>query len=65
MTTHSTTTAGDTTSSPQQGPTPSSSDKPRVIIIGAGIAGLTLAGLLHKAGVHFDVFEKAPVARTV
>lgn len=27
--------------------------------------GLTLGGLLHKAGIHFDIFEKAPVARTV
>ncbi|KAF9338489.1 hypothetical protein BGZ91_008709 [Linnemannia elongata] len=63
MATHSTTTTGDTVS-PQQGIT-TNNTKPRVIIIGAGIAGLTLGGLLHKAGVHFDIFEKAPVARTV
>ncbi|KAF9907104.1 hypothetical protein EC991_011322 [Linnemannia zychae] len=43
----------------------SSRDKPLVLIIGAGIAGLTLGGLLHKAGIPFEIFEKAPVPRTV
>ncbi|KAG0378189.1 hypothetical protein BGX24_004531 [Mortierella sp. AD032] len=39
--------------------------KPHVIIIGAGIAGLTLALLLHKAGVPFDIFEKSADSRTI
>lgn len=53
MTTHSTSTPGDTTS-PQQG-TATNSEKPRIIIIGAGIAGkLTPHG--KAAGVfHFLV----------
>ncbi len=32
----------------------------RIAIIGAGIAGTTLAGLLGKRGVHVDIVERAP-----
>ncbi|KAF9128204.1 hypothetical protein BGW39_005279 [Mortierella sp. 14UC] len=51
------------------GPDPSvfdtSSRRPHVIIIGAGLAGLTLAVLLQKAGIPYDVFEKSPQTRNV
>ncbi|KAF9147362.1 hypothetical protein BG015_011020 [Linnemannia schmuckeri] len=51
------------------GPDPSvydtSNRKPHVIIIGAGLSGLTLAALLHRADIPFDIFEKSPEARNV
>ncbi|KAF9302320.1 hypothetical protein BGZ74_005523 [Mortierella antarctica] len=46
---------------PEQIPTQTSyeaSSKPRVLIAGAGIGGLTFAILLKKAGVPFEVFER-------
>lgn len=33
--------------------------KPRVIIAGAGIGGLTMAILLNKAGVTFEILERS------
>ncbi|KAF9902679.1 hypothetical protein EC991_004637 [Linnemannia zychae] len=39
--------------------------KPHILIVGAGLAGLTLAILLHKADIPFDIFEKSPEARAV
>lgn len=34
-------------------------DRPKVLIAGAGIGGLTLALLLKKAGVRFQILERA------
>ncbi|KAF9428772.1 hypothetical protein BGZ94_001092 [Podila epigama] len=35
------------------------SRRPRVLISGAGIGGLTLAILLHKADIPFDIFDRS------
>ncbi|KAG9319573.1 hypothetical protein KVV02_001758 [Mortierella alpina] len=35
------------------------SPKPRVIIVGAGIGGVTLAILLERAGIPYNVYERA------
>lgn len=34
--------------------------RPKVLIVGAGLGGLTLGMLLHKAGIPFDIYDKAP-----
>ncbi|KAI0813537.1 hypothetical protein GGR55DRAFT_634897 [Xylaria sp. FL0064] len=39
---------------------PSSSSHPRIVIIGAGPAGLTLGILLHKHRIPFTIFEYRP-----
>ncbi|KAF9927652.1 hypothetical protein FBU30_002991 [Linnemannia zychae] len=38
-------------------------EKPRVLIVGAGIAGMTLGMLLHKAKIPFKIFERAAVVK--
>lgn len=32
--------------------------RPHVLIVGAGLAGLTLAQSLRKEGITFDIFER-------
>ncbi|KAG0331369.1 hypothetical protein BG004_001696 [Podila humilis] len=34
-------------------------DKPKVLIVGAGIGGLMLGQLLHRGGIPFEIFERA------
>ncbi|KAG0285168.1 hypothetical protein BGZ96_010526 [Linnemannia gamsii] len=34
--------------------------RPKVLIVGAGLAGLTLGMLLDKAGIPFEIYERAP-----
>lgn len=33
--------------------------RPKVLFVGGGLAGLTLGMLLHKAGIPFEVYERA------
>lgn len=46
-------------SAPAASTTNSSNRKPKVIIAGGGLGGLTLAILLHKANIDFEVLERA------
>ncbi|KAF9190695.1 hypothetical protein BGZ51_008337 [Haplosporangium sp. Z 767] len=41
------------------------SPKPKVLIVGAGVAGLTLAILLHKADIPFEIFERASTIKAL
>lgn len=36
---------------------------PKVLIVGAGLGGVTLAILLEKAGVPYEVFERAAAVK--
>ncbi|KAF9344541.1 hypothetical protein BGX26_004253, partial [Mortierella sp. AD094] len=40
-------------------------DKPKVLIIGAGIGGLMLGGLLEKANVPYVIYEKATEVKLI
>ncbi|KAF9406182.1 hypothetical protein BGZ94_003217 [Podila epigama] len=56
------------TAKPKGYPTPEEQEratKPMVLISGAGISGLTLAVLLHKAGVPFLVFERSKEVKPI
>jgi salicylate hydroxylase len=48
-----------------QGGTGADTDAPRVAVVGAGIAGLTLGLALARAGVPFTIYEQAPQLREV
>ncbi|KAF9426481.1 hypothetical protein BGZ94_006468 [Podila epigama] len=39
--------------------TPQKNTRPKVIIVGAGIGGITLGLLLERAGIPFDIYERA------
>ncbi|KAF9410340.1 hypothetical protein BGZ94_001678 [Podila epigama] len=38
-------------------------NKPRVLIVGAGLGGVTLGILLEKAGIPYDIFERAAIVK--
>lgn len=44
---------------PSQPPPLSDGKNPQVIIVGAGLAGLFLAILLDKAGIPYQIYERA------
>jgi len=39
------------------------SDKPTVLIVGAGLRGLFLGALLEKANIPYTIFERAAVVK--
>ena len=39
--------------------------RPKVLIVGAGIGGLTLGMLLHKAKIPFEIYERAAVVKPI
>lgn len=43
--------------------TNSSIKRPKVIIVGAGLGGVVLGALLNKAGIDFNIFERAAVVK--
>jgi cation diffusion facilitator CzcD-associated flavoprotein CzcO len=38
-------------------------DKPKVLIVGAGLGGLVLGALLEKAKIPYTIFERATVVK--
>ncbi|KAF9345539.1 hypothetical protein BGX26_003018, partial [Mortierella sp. AD094] len=41
------------------------SDRPKVLIVGAGLAGLTLGMILQKSDIPYEIFESTPAIRPV
>ncbi|KAF9403875.1 hypothetical protein BGX21_008441 [Mortierella sp. AD011] len=41
-----------------------SSSKPKILIVGAGLGGLTLAILLERAGIDYQIYEKSTTLKT-
>ncbi|KAG0363527.1 hypothetical protein BGZ54_008123 [Gamsiella multidivaricata] len=39
--------------------------KPKVLIVGAGIGGITLAAILERAGIPYEIFEKASALKSL
>lgn len=47
------------TPTPNSSSSPSKHKNPHVLIVGAGVAGLFLAILLERAGIPYQVYERA------
>jgi len=45
--------------------TPSAEGKPHVLIVGGGLGGLMFAQLLDRAGISYQVFERASKLRSL
>lgn len=55
-----------TTPTPESTPTPETSPspkRPKVLIVGAGLGGVVLGALLEKAGVPYDIYERAAIVK--
>jgi len=39
--------------------------RPKILIVGAGLAGLTLGMILQKSDIPYEIFESAPTIRPV
>lgn len=37
--------------------------RPKVLIVGAGLGGLTLGAILEKSGIPYEIFERAPLVK--
>ncbi|KAI9236553.1 MAG: hypothetical protein BYD32DRAFT_437338 [Podila humilis] len=49
-----------TTPTPKTTPSP---NRPKVLIVGAGLGGVMLGAFLEKAGVPYDIFERAAIVK--
>ncbi|KAG0038158.1 hypothetical protein BGZ83_003205, partial [Gryganskiella cystojenkinii] len=47
------------------GATPGDPNRPKILIVGAGLAGLTLGMILQKSDIPYEIFESAPAIRPV
>ncbi|KAG0342055.1 hypothetical protein BG000_007093 [Podila horticola] len=57
--------ANSTTTHRKPSTTSGDSDRPKVLIVGAGLAGLTLGMILQKSDIPYEIFESAPAIRPV
>jgi cation diffusion facilitator CzcD-associated flavoprotein CzcO len=37
--------------------------RPKVLIVGAGLGGLTLGAILQKTDIPYEIFERAPLVK--
>ncbi|KAF9427724.1 hypothetical protein BGZ94_004326, partial [Podila epigama] len=50
---------------PEHFSSPYIANPPTVLIIGAGVGGLTLAALLHKGNIPFELFDSVPEPKPI
>lgn len=49
-----------TTPTPETTPSPK---RPKVLIVGAGLGGVVLGAFLEKAGVPYEIYERAAIVK--